>query len=191
MDVLLILWCDQVIKLVREEILDLLLKNSQKGKTVIRLHDGDPSGKSEERKILTDFQIQENLNSIENQLKKFLDFDNKLSNKALILNNADWLKEISLIDFLRDTGKHFTVNYMLKKESVKSRVTRETGISFTEFSYMTLQAFDFMHLYENYNCKLQMGGSDQMGNILAEAHLIQLLRARLHDMLLIFSHPQS
>ena len=133
---------------------------------------GDPSGKSEERRILTDTQIQENLNSIENQLKKFLDFDNKLSNKALILNNAEWLKEISLINFLRDTGKHFTVNYMLKKESVKSRVTRETGISFTEFSYMTLQAFDFMHLYENYNCKLQMGGSDQMGNILAGVDLI-------------------
>ena len=133
---------------------------------------GDPSGKSEERKILTDVQIEENLYSIENQLKKFLDFDNKLSNKALLLNNAKWLKEISLINFLRDTGKHFTVNYMLKKESVKSRVSRETGISFTEFSYMTLQAFDFLYLYENYNCKLQMGGSDQMGNILAGVDLI-------------------
>ena len=133
---------------------------------------GDPSGKSEERKILTDLEIEENLFSIENQLKKFLDFDINLSNKALIINNAKWLKKISLIDFLRDIGKHFTVNYMLKKESVKSRVSRDTGISFTEFSYMTLQAYDFLHLYENYDCKLQMGGSDQMGNILAGVDLI-------------------
>ena len=133
---------------------------------------GDPSGKSEERKILTDLEIEENLFSIENQLKKFLDFDSNLSNKALILNNAKWLKKISLIDFLRDVGKHFTVNYMMKKESVKSRVSRDTGISFTEFSYMTLQAYDFLHLYENFDCKLQMGGSDQMGNILAGVDLI-------------------
>ena len=133
---------------------------------------GDPSGKSEERKILTDLEIEENLFSIENQLKKFLDFDINLPNKALIINNAKWLKKISLIDFLRDIGKHFTVNYMLKKESVKSRVSRDTGISFTEFSYMTLQAYDFLHLYENYDCKLQMGGSDQMGNILAGVDLI-------------------
>ncbi len=133
---------------------------------------GDPSGKSQERKILTDFEIEENLFSIENQLKKFLDFDNKLSNKALIINNAKWLKKISLIDFLRDVGKHFTVNYMMKKESVKSRVSRDTGISFTEFSYMTLQAYDFLHLYEKFDCKLQMGGSDQMGNILAGVDLI-------------------
>ena len=133
---------------------------------------GDPSGKSEERKILTDLEIEENLFSIENQLKKFLDFDINLPNKALIINNANWLKKISLIDFLRDIGKHFTVNYMLKKESVKSRVSRDTGISITEFSYMTLQAYDFLHLYENYDCKLQMGGSDQMGNILAGVDLI-------------------
>ena len=133
---------------------------------------GDPSGKSEERKILTDLEIEENLFSIENQLKKFLDFDINLPNKALIINNANWLKKISLIDFLRDVGKHFTVNYMMKKESVKSRVSRDTGISFTEFSYMTLQAYDFLHLYENYDCKLQMGGSDQMGNILAGVDLI-------------------
>ena len=133
---------------------------------------GDPSGKSEERKILTDLEIEENLFSIENQLKKFLDFDINLPNKALIINNAKWLKKISLIDFLRDIGKHFTVNYMLKKESVKSRVSRDTGISFTEFSYMTLQAYDFLHLYDNYDCKLQMGGSDQMGNILAGVDLI-------------------
>ena len=133
---------------------------------------GDPSGKSEERKVLTDLEIEENLFSIENQLKKFLDFDSNLSNKALILNNAKWLKKIILIDFLRDVGKHFTVNYMMKKESVKSRVSRDTGISFTEFSYMTLQAYDFLHLYENFDCKLQMGGSDQMGNVLAGVDLI-------------------
>ena len=133
---------------------------------------GDPSGKSEERKILSDQEIEENLFSIKNQLQKFLDFDSKLLNKAIIMNNADWLKKESLIDFLRDVGKHFTVNYMMKKESVKSRVTRDTGISFTEFSYMTLQAYDFLYLYENHNCKLQMGGSDQMGNILAGVDLI-------------------
>ena len=133
---------------------------------------GDPSGKSEERKILSDQEIEENLFSIKNQLQRFLDFDNKLQNKAIIMNNADWLKKESLIDFLRDVGKHFTVNYMMKKESVKSRVTRDTGISFTEFSYMTLQAYDFLYLYENHNCKLQMGGSDQMGNILAGVDLI-------------------
>jgi len=133
---------------------------------------GDPSGKSEERKILSDQEIEENLFSIKNQLQKFLDFDSKLQNKAIIMNNADWLKKESLIDFLRDVGKHFTVNYMMKKESVKSRVTRDTGISFTEFSYMTLQAYDFLYLYENHNCKLQMGGSDQMGNILAGVDLI-------------------
>ena len=133
---------------------------------------GDPSGKSEERKILSDQEIEENLFSIKNQLQKFLDFDSKLQNKAIIMNNADWLKKESLIDFLRDVGKHFTVNYMMKKESVKSRVTRDTGISFTEFSYMTLQAYDFHYLYKNHNCKLQMGGSDQMGNILAGVDLI-------------------
>ena len=139
---------------------------------------GDPSGKSEERKILTDVQIEENLYSIENQLKKFLDFDNKLSNKALLLNNAKWLKEISLINFLRDTGKHFTVNYMLKKESVKSRVSRETGISFTEFSYQLLQAYDFLYLFEEYNCTFQMGGSDQWGNIVAGVDLIRKVNSK-------------
>ena len=133
---------------------------------------GDPSGKASERSILSKEAIEENLDSIKTQLENFLDFGSKISNSARILNNAEWLSKINLIDFLRDTGKHFTLNYMTGKESVKSRVSRDTGISFTEFSYMTLQAYDFLHLYENEDCKLQMGGSDQWGNILAGRDLI-------------------
>ena len=132
---------------------------------------GDPSGKSSERSILSKDAILNNLHSIHSQLEKFLDFKSN-NNPARIINNADWLTKINLTDFLRDIGKHFTINYMMKKESVKSRLTRETGISFTEFSYMTLQAYDFYHLHKEYNCKLQMGGSDQLGNILAGVDLI-------------------
>ena len=132
---------------------------------------GDPSGKYSERSILSKGEISDNLDSIHSQLEKFLDFKSN-ENAARIINNADWLTKINLTDFLRDIGKHFTINYMMKKESVKSRLTRETGISFTEFSYMTLQAYDFYHLHKEYNCKLQMGGSDQLGNILAGVDLI-------------------
>ena len=133
---------------------------------------GDPSGKSSERNILSKNAIEENLYSIKSQLEKFLDFSKDTKNSALILNNAEWLKEINYLDFLRDTGKHFTINYMMKKESVKSRLSRDTGISYTEFSYMTLQAYDYLYLYENHGCILQMGGSDQLGNIIAGVDLI-------------------
>tara|TARA_B100001029_G_C15063073_1_gene460392 strand:+ start:3452 stop:4735 length:1284 start_codon:yes stop_codon:yes gene_type:complete len=133
---------------------------------------GDPSGKSSERNILSKESIEENLYSIKSQLEKFLDFAEGTKNSALILNNAEWLEKINYLDFLRDTGKHFTINYMMKKESVKSRLSRDTGISYTEFSYMTLQAYDYLYLYENYNCILQMGGSDQLGNIIAGVDLI-------------------
>ena len=133
---------------------------------------GDPSGKSSERSILSKESIQENLDSIKSQLEKFLDFSESIKNPAVILNNAEWLEKINYLDFLRDTGKHFTINYMMKKESVKSRLSRDTGISYTEFSYMTLQAYDYLYLYENYNCILQMGGSDQLGNIIAGVDLI-------------------
>ena len=133
---------------------------------------GDPSGKSSERNILSKNAIEENLYSIKSQLEKFLDFSKDTKNSALILNNAEWLEEINYLDFLRDTGKHFTINYMMKKESVKSRLSRDTGISYTEFSYMTLQAYDYLYLYENHDCILQMGGSDQLGNIIAGVDLI-------------------
>ena len=133
---------------------------------------GDPSGKSSERNILSKESIQENLDSIKSQLEKFLDFSESIKNPAVILNNAEWLEKINYLDFLRDTGKHFTINYMMKKESVKSRLSRDTGISYTVFSYMNLQAYDYLYLYENYNCILQMGGSDQLGNIIAGVDLI-------------------
>ncbi len=133
---------------------------------------GDPSGKSSERNILSKNAIEENLYSIKSQLEKFLDFSKGTKNSALILNNAEWLEKINYLDFLRDTGKHFTINYMMKKESVKSRLSRDTGISYTEFSYMTLQAYDYLYLYENHDCILQMGGTDQLGNIIAGVYLI-------------------
>ena len=133
---------------------------------------GDPSGKSSERNILSKNAIEENLYSIKSQLEKFLDFSKGTKNSALILNNAEWLEKINYLDFLRDTGKHFTIDYMMKKESVKSRLSRDTGISYTEFSYMTLQAYDYLYLYENHDCILQMGGTDQLGNIIAGVDLI-------------------
>jgi tyrosyl-tRNA synthetase len=131
---------------------------------------GDPSGRSDERNLLTREQIEANLEGIKPQLARFLDFEVK-SNPARIINNADWLSQLSLLDFLRDVGKQFTVNVMLSKDSVKSRMDR--GISFTEFSYMLLQAYDFWHLYQQENCVLQTGGSDQWGNILAGTDLIR------------------
>ena len=136
---------------------------------------GDPSGKDTERPLLTKRQVEENLESIKGQLRKFLDFDAP-DNPAMILNNADWLLQYRLLDFLRDVGKHFTVNYMLSKESVKRRLSSPMGISFTEFSYLLLQAYDFLYLYDRYGCVLQMGGSDQWGNITAGIELIRKLR---------------
>ena len=134
---------------------------------------GDPSGKTEERQLLSKEQIEYNLEGIRAQLSRFLDFEAR-TNNALLVNNADWLAPISMVDFLRDVGKHFTVNYMLAKESVKRRY--EEGISFTEFSYMLLQAYDFLVLHDRYGCTLQMGGSDQWGNIVAGIELIRKLR---------------
>src|SRR5215467_5685493 len=136
---------------------------------------GDPSGKTQERQLLSKEKIEENLQGIKAQLARFLDFDAQ-ENPARIVNNADWLAAIPVIDFLRDVGKYFTVNAMLAKESVKRRMESEDGISFTELSYMLLQAYDYLVLYDRYGCRLQMGGSDQWGNIVAGADLIRRLR---------------
>ena len=138
---------------------------------------GDPSGKSQERTLLTRDQIDQNVAAIRSQLSRFLDFDAK-PNPARIVNNADWLAEFDLLGFLRDTGKFFTVNYMLQKESVKSRLGSEEGISFTEFSYLLLQARDFLELFDRSHCTLQMGGSDQWGNITAGIDLIRRVRSQ-------------
>ncbi len=132
---------------------------------------GDPSGKSEERKLLDEETLRHNEKALYQQLKKFLDFDPKLPNCAEIVNNYDWTKDFNLISFLREIGKHITVNYMLTKDSVKKRM--ESGISFTEFTYQLLQGYDFLYLYEHKNCKLQMGGSDQWGNITTGTELIR------------------
>jgi tyrosyl-tRNA synthetase len=143
---------------------------------------GDPSGKTVERRLLDAAQVEENLQGIRSQLERFLDFDAR-GNPARIVNNLDWLGELRLVDFLRDTGKHFTVNYMLAKESVKRRLESEDGISYTEFTYMMLQAYDYLVLHDRFGCTLQMGGSDQWGNILAGSDLIRRMRgARVHGM---------
>ena len=137
---------------------------------------GDPSGKSQERVLLGPEQIAENVAGVRQQLERFLDFGTA-PNAARIVNNADWLGTIDLLSFLRDAGKHFTVNYMLQKESVHRRLESEDGISFTEFSYLVLQAYDFLQLFDRHGCTLQMGGSDQWGNITAGIDLIRKLRA--------------
>jgi len=144
---------------------------------------GDPSGRSTERNLLSLDVIDYNVGQIRGQLAGILDFEVK-SNPARMVNNADWLRPLLLVDFLRDTGKHFTVNYMLAKDSVKSRMERDdSGISFTEFSYMLLQAHDYLHLFETMNCALQVGGSDQWGNILAGVELIRRARGeRAHGL---------
>lgn len=138
---------------------------------------GDPSGRSAERQLLSRETIESNLASIKQQLAHFLDFEIK-TNPARMVNNADWLLSLNLVDFLRDIGKHFTVNYMINKESVKVRLDREDGISFTEFSYMLLQSYDYLHLHDHYNCTLQAGGSDQWGNITAGVELIRRMRGK-------------
>ena len=138
---------------------------------------GDPSGKSQERVLQSPEQIEANLDGIRQQLSRFLDFD-RAGNAARIVNNADWLATIDLLSFLRDAGKHFTVNYMLQKESVSRRLESDDGISFTEFSYVLLQAYDFLQVFDRYGCTLQMGGSDQWGNITAGIDLIRKLRAK-------------
>ena len=136
---------------------------------------GDPSGKTVERQLLSLGQIDENLKGIRAQIERFLDFD-AAPNPARVVNNADWLATISLTEFLRDIGKHFTVNSMLAKESVKRRLESEDGISYTEFSYSLMQAYDFLTLFDRYGCAVQMGGSDQWGNIVAGIDLIRKLR---------------
>lgn len=133
---------------------------------------GDPSGKAQERKLLSREEIEANVECIKGQLAHFLDFEVK-SNPARVMNNADWLLKLNLVDFLRDIGKHFTINAMINKESVKTRLEREDGMSFTEFSYQLMQSYDFLHLYEVEGCKLQTGGSDQWGNITAGVELIR------------------
>ncbi|MCL6480547.1 MAG: tyrosine--tRNA ligase [Firmicutes bacterium] len=136
---------------------------------------GDPSGKSEERPLLSHEQLEANLAGLRRQLEPFLDFSAR-DNAALLLNNADWLAPLSMMEFLREIGKFFTVNYMLNKESVRRRLESAEGISFTEFSYMLLQAYDYLVLFDRYGCRLQMGGSDQWGNITAGMDLIERLR---------------
>jgi len=138
---------------------------------------GDPSGKANERVLLTLDQIAANVEGIKPQLSHFLDFD-RAENPARVVNNADWLASFDLLGFLRDTGKHFTVNYMLQKESVNRRLESDDGISYTEFSYLLLQARDFLELFDRYGCTLQMGGSDQWGNITAGIELIRKVRAK-------------
>ncbi len=135
---------------------------------------GDPSGKSAERNLLDEASLQKNIEGVKAQLSRFLDF-NATENPAELVNNFDWMKDISLIDFVRDTGKHITVNYMMAKDSVKKRLRSESkvGMSFTEFTYQLFQGYDFYHLYKEMDCKLQMGGSDQWGNITTGTELIR------------------
>ena len=134
---------------------------------------GDPSGKSEERNLLSEDVLNHNLACVKRQLEKFLDFDPALPNKAEMVNNYDWFKNMRFLDFIRDIGKHITVNYMSSKDSVKRRLEGENGMSFTEFTYQLVQGYDFYWLYKHKNCKLQMGGSDQWGNITTGAELIR------------------
>lgn len=136
---------------------------------------GDPSGKSQERNLLDEKTLRYNQDCLKKQLEKLLDFDTNRENGAEMVNNYDWMKEYSFLDFIRDIGKHITVNYMIAKESVKKRIGEEskTGMSFTEFSYQLVQGTDFYHLYKTKNCKLQMGGSDQWGNITTGTELIR------------------
>lgn len=136
---------------------------------------GDPSGKTEMRKFLTHEQIQENVAGLKNQLSRFISFEDE---KALLLNNADWLTKLEYIPLLRDIGRHFSVNRMIKAESYKMRLDSEEGLSFIEFNYMILQSYDYLKLFDDYNCCLQMGGSDQWGNIVAGIELVRRMRQK-------------
>jgi tyrosyl-tRNA synthetase len=145
---------------------------------------GDPSGKTTERQLLSTEQVERNVEGLRTQLARFLDFDAP-TNAARLVNNADWLTRLGAMDFLRDVGKYFTVNYMLAKESVRRRIESEDGISYTEFSYLLLQAYDFLVLHDRYRCTLQMGGSDQWGNITAGVDLVRRLRgAKAHGLVM-------
>ena len=134
---------------------------------------GDPSGKSEERNLLSEEVLQKNQEGVKKQLMQYLDFNPKLKNAAEMVNNYDWFKDFTFLDFIRDVGKHITVNYMMSKDSVKKRLEGETGMSFTEFTYQLVQGYDYYWLNKNKNCKLQMGGSDQWGNIVTGTELIR------------------
>ncbi len=136
---------------------------------------GDPSGKSQERNLLNENTLRHNQHCLKSQLAKFLDFESDAENRAILVNNYDWMKDFSFLDFIRDIGKHITVNYMMAKDSVKKRISVESnnGMSFTEFSYQLVQGYDFLFLYEHENCKLQMGGADQWGNITTGTELIR------------------
>ena len=134
---------------------------------------GDPSGKSEERNLLSEDILLHNQAGVKKQLEKFLDFDESKPNAAVMVNNYDWFKGMLFLDFIRDVGKHISVNYMMAKDSVKKRIEGETGISFTEFTYQLIQGYDFYWLYKSHNCKLQMGGSDQWGNITTGTEIIR------------------
>ncbi len=134
---------------------------------------GDPSGKEKERPLLSEEEIERNVRSITDQIERIV---RERLDDYVVVNNAEWLKPLGFIEFLRDVGKHFTVNYMLQKESVRNRLGREGGISFTEFTYMLLQAYDFLQLYDRYGCRVQIGGSDQWGNITAGIELIRKVR---------------
>jgi tyrosyl-tRNA synthetase len=134
---------------------------------------GDPSGKSEERNLLSEEILQFNLAGVQKQLAHFLNFDPSLPNAAEMVNNYDWFKNFNFLDFIRDVGKHITVNYMMAKDSVKKRIEGDTGMSFTEFTYQLVQGYDFYWLYKNKNCKVQMGGSDQWGNITTGTELVR------------------
>jgi tyrosyl-tRNA synthetase len=134
---------------------------------------GDPSGKSEERNLLDEKTLQQNLAGIRKQLEKYLDFSQGLPNAAVMVNNFDWFRDMHFLDFIRDIGKHITVNYMMAKDSVRKRLDGTSGMSFTEFSYQLVQGYDFYWLYKNLDCKLQMGGSDQWGNITTGTELIR------------------
>ena len=136
---------------------------------------GDPSGKSAERNLLDEETLRHNQEALKEQLSRFLDFESDVKNAAVLVNNYDWMKDFSFLDFIRDVGKHITVNYMMSKDSVKKRLSAEAkeGMSFTEFTYQLVQGYDFLYLYEKYNCTLQMGGSDQWGNITTGTELIR------------------
>jgi tyrosyl-tRNA synthetase len=136
---------------------------------------GDPSGKSTERNLLDEKTLRHNQEALKEQLSRFLDFESDAENAAVLVNNYDWMKDFSFLDFIRDVGKHITVNYMMSKDSVKKRLSAEAkeGMSFTEFTYQLVQGYDFLHLYKHHNCTLQMGGSDQWGNITTGTELIR------------------
>lgn len=147
---------------------------------------GDPTGKSAERTMLSNDLLEKNIAGIKKQLSKFIDFDSAHTNKALLVNNYDWFKDVSFLEFIRDAGKHITVNYMMAKDSVKKRLESESGMSFTEFCYQLMQGYDYYRMFGEINCKLQFGGSDQWGNIVTG---VELIRRKLGAEAFAFTSP--